>query len=473
MRQNFMSSAKKRENRKIAHQSTKNATNEPEKQINEKKAKIRKQRMQLMSRIQNIDDFTKYCGEDGRFIGAPKKAPLYKVTIETPSTKKDAKAIRRVFDETYRGTYPFKEMMDLPWLMLSFRQKEYIWALFRADDLSCPDDGKIIGCILWVVDFNSRTAYNRGFNVLPRYQGKIGIADLSFSVYRKQMLRLKEKIDKWYNESRTAHSISQFMSHFAGAHTDALFLNKDYFMGKKESDAMMVAFFEDGLECRVAPEKLIPEAIPFYKRAVRIHDLSKDLPKSEISVIINPLEVARVLHSAQVNFSFDQHGYVHLCFRDEKTESRLTALHTPMVKNIEKVCYSASSASVFLGLLYLLKSYAKSQSVEYIEFFIRASDVEIQKTLRWNGMLIQGYVPGWMPLSKENEKEDAVVFAWTVRKADLSTLKLTAEGEELLDLMRGLDEVVESSATVAKEADRWDAISQLRIAKQIQLLTKV
>ena len=395
--------------------------------------KLTKQQI-ILNKITSIDDFIRLCDTRGCFMGMEPKESDHRITIDSPYTTQDARDIRDLFEITYRGTYPYLEMLDLEYLINTFFEDKFEWIVFRLDDENSPDRGKIIGSWLWVIDYDQRSAYNRGFNLLPKYHGKLPLLNLTYRAYRPLMIKLKGKIDKWYNESRTAHAKSQFLSHGGGAHTDALFMNKDYFMGKKESDVMMVAFYEDGMKARRKPETLLPEVAPFYVHASKNHGLEVEstVEMGTITPKIDPVQVHRVLSGAELLMDCDQYGYIRFTLSDPMTGSTIKGLHTTTVQNIEKLKVECEDPSVLMGLWYRLKQYAKSQKIEYMECILPASALTSQKVLLSMGMAVEGYVPCWMLCEGLQKYEDAVVLGWSQQPVDEGSMRLTPEGRGLL-----------------------------------------
>jgi hypothetical protein len=146
-----------------------------------------------------------------------------------------------VYEIIYEGTYPFPEMLDVNWIYLSFSDSNYIWGLYRIAQ-GYPEEGKPIGCFTYVLDFHKAIGYMRGLMIIPEYRSKINIKELVMGACRHVYEMTKNHIFKWYCESRTAYNKTQFFMTILGARTQGILLNKDYFYGIKESDALMVAY---------------------------------------------------------------------------------------------------------------------------------------------------------------------------------------------------------------------------------------
>ena len=385
----------------------------------------------------SLDDFIALCDKMGRLQGSQRKASAFNVKTVRPSTLEDARAIVNIYEKVYRGQYPYAEMLDEQWILASFSDPNYFWGVFRITDKT-PEYGKIIGSFTMVSNFETKTAYFRGLNILPEYQKKVGVRELSFSLGEKFFSVMSEKIDKWYAECITMHPISQALSRGGGSHCEAIFLNKDYVKGKKSSVAMMVGYWDRTLfDNRKSPEYLLPEIIPFHAQTCEVHNLDDivgviDNPEMEVDIA----EVYRVTKNAQITITKKQHNYYDIEFADEHTGSFLKALYTPSVKNIEKITYNCPNESVLMGMFLLLKGFAKDRDVEYIEWQIRASDSNLIQFLLVHDFQIQGYVPAWIPCRNDPDKcEDVVMMGWTHKIPNYNSIKTIDEGYDLLDLI--------------------------------------
>ncbi len=395
-------------------------------------------RKSLPKMCNSVDEFYALYDEDGFMIGDQDRHRDYHVSIVEPRTLEHAKIIVSMYEQIYQGTYPYREMLDPDYVRNLFNDPNYYWGIFRIDEGS-PEAGTDVGCFTIVNDFETRTSYFRGLNVLPQFHKKVGVRELATSMCVHFLHTTIGKIDKWYIEARTAHNAVQFISRLAGCKTQALFLNKDYFMGRKESDCLQVAYWDHALEnTRVIPEFILPEILPFYYRAQQMHSLphAKRLEMNPMELDLNYHETFRILTNAKLSAIRDKYGYVSISIEDSETGSYLTALHTESVKNIEKIKYQCSDVSVLAGFYLLLKNYAISQNVEYVEWQIPVSDAMPCKFLLGQDFKIFGYVPAWIPSNNHVRMfEDAVVLTWTSGELKTENIKLLPEGFELLDLI--------------------------------------
>ncbi|MHA1672265.1 MAG: hypothetical protein ACTSYI_01430 [Promethearchaeota archaeon] len=384
----------------------------------------------------SLDDFFILVDKMGRLQGSQRKSNKIKVKTMRPSTLEDARAIVNIYETVYEGQYPYAEMLDEQWIFASFSDPSYFWGVFRiVEDI--PEIGTIIGSFTMVSDFYTKTAYFRGLNILPAYQKKVGVRELSFALGEKFFSAMKGKIDKFYAECLAVHPISQLISRGGGSHCEAMFLNKDYCKGQKASVAMMVGYFDRALfEYREKPKYLLPEIIPFHARTCKIHKLddyveSIDNPDFEVDI----QEVYRVTKNAKIVIKVKEHNYYDLEFTDEHSGSFLKALYTPAVKNIEKITYQSSDDSILMGLFMLLKNFAKSKNVEYIEWQVRASDYNLADFLLIHDFQVQGYVPAWIPAINSEKFEDVIIMGWTHKIPNYDSIKTYDEGFSLLNLI--------------------------------------
>jgi hypothetical protein len=382
-----------------------------------------------------MDEMYAIYDDNGRRIDDPKKNTPGNITISAPSTKVHAHSIVAIYKEIYQGTYPFHEMLDPQFLLKTFSDPDYYWGIFCH-----PEDSDIImGCFTVVIDRYHNAGYMRGLNILPKYRKQIGVRELSYAMV-KRFFVVHPEVDKWYNEARTAHSIVQHLSRVIAAKTQALFLNKDYFMHRKESDVLMVGYWESALESRVIPEQMLPEVIPFYLRSRTMHDFTESLPIIEArQLTIDKDKLRTILSQIEFSFKTDKYEYIEFRFHDPDTHEFLTGLYTPTVRNIEKIRYQVNTSEKFMGFCILLQFFADQHRVEYIEFQIPVSELDHQRYLLENRLIIAGYVPAWLPTNQNKQnmdnKEDAVVLVWTDRLPALDSLQLIEEGKDLLNLI--------------------------------------
>ncbi|MHA1476518.1 MAG: hypothetical protein ACTSPA_06390 [Promethearchaeota archaeon] len=169
-----------------------------------------------------------------------------------------------------------------------------------------------------------------------------------------------------------------------------------------------------------------------------MHDLPqiKRLEMNPIEVDLDNHETFRIITKTKLSAIRGSYGYISISIEDPNTGSYLTALHTESVKNIEKIKYKCSDVSVLAGFYLLLKKYANSHEIEYIEWQVSVSDPLFCKFLLGQNFKILGYVPAWIPSKLHTGMfEDAVVLACITGDLKIKNIQLLPEGQELLDLI--------------------------------------
>jgi len=81
----------------------------------------------------------------------------------------DAEEIVGVYRELYNGTYPYKEMEDVDEVRKMIQDPSIQWIIFQDPSFD------IAGCITFVLDFDNKRGYIRGFMLKKKYQKQIDI----------------------------------------------------------------------------------------------------------------------------------------------------------------------------------------------------------------------------------------------------------------------------------------------------------
>jgi hypothetical protein len=277
------------------------------------------------------------------------------------------------------------------------------------------------------------TGYMRGLMIIPEYQSKINLKELVMGACRHVYEMTKDSIFKWYCESRTAHNKTQFFMTMLGARTQAVLLNKDYFFGVKESDALMVAYNKKALNSKRLPATIvIPEVIPFYEQYEAMYNLNGVI-SSDFQLQIHWSEVQRIMTKLGIQREIDQHNYETFMIYDSiDSRNDLSGLYTANVHNIEKIHYHAVSTEALLAMISFLSVYTKMHQIEYVEWQVAASDLIAQRLLKDWGFNIFGYLPAWEPKPTLDLFEDVIVFGWTKMMPDFKQIQLMPDGIALL-----------------------------------------
>jgi hypothetical protein len=208
-------------------------------------------------------------------------------------------------------------------------------------------------------------------------------------------------------------------------------LGKDVFLGRRESDALMVAYTRQALWEDRVPGEVIPEVMRFFE--VVEHP---NLPPPAVTRAVGKpcTEIPNVHVAGQV--LDDEFGYGHIRFRIPGARSTLTALHTPSVQNIEKIQYRAESPDHLAALLDALLEFARGVGVQYLELFVPTagpgvSGAAAQRLCLGLGLKVIGYVPSWLPWG--DSLVDCVVFGALMADSVFDNLQLLPAGERLRD----------------------------------------
>ena len=384
-----------------------------------------------MAKYKFIDDFYNGTSDDLAEYSKKRDIETFQTAITRPRTPEDARAIANIYQFIYRGTYPYKEMEDQEYIYETFEDPSFVWGLFKTSE------DKLVGCFTVVLDYDTRRGYFRGMMILPEFQHKVNSKKLCLSVIRHAYGKAKGRIDVWYNESRTAHSKAQYISTTFGCHPYAVFMNKDRFFNRDESDVLMVAHTRAALQNRSSDLPLIlPEIMPFYR-----------LAQERFSTLGNPMlvsdffsekdcERARLAYPVALTASTDKFGYQTIKITDSATKAYLTALYTPLARNIEKIKFTATEPAVLYRLLHALLIFGKKRGVKYVEAFVTAYDPQLQQVALCLGFEVLGYVPAWEPQKDSWQVEDRVVFGHFIpipNSAEL--LALIPEAQQIVDIV--------------------------------------
>jgi len=134
-------------------------------------------------------------------IRAKKFSPILKL-----ARPEDAESIVDVYLDIYDGTYPYKEMENVEEVRKMIKSNEYKWILFK------DDFGNIVGCFTYVLDFENKRGYMRGFNLKKKYHGQVDAVKACVGSMIGMWNAYNDLICMWYCENRTAHSKSQYLS---------------------------------------------------------------------------------------------------------------------------------------------------------------------------------------------------------------------------------------------------------------------
>lgn len=348
----------------------------------------------------------------------------------------DAEALVGIYTELYNGTYPYKEMEDVEEVRKLIRDPNVQWLVYQDPSYN------IAGCITFVLDFDNKRGYIRGFMLKKEYQGIIDITKAMIGSMLGMIHKFKNKIYTWYVENRTAHAKSQYSMCVCGISPIGFFPNKDVFLGKIESDLMQILYDNRALEKYRTSEipSILPQVEPCYLYSDERHGLGH-YHITDPGEFLNQFKIEGIRNAVSKTIVKDKFGYETIRFTIEGTDSYFEFLYTLQVQNFEKTKYHVHN----LEELYIfVQEFIKCKNeleIRYCEVFVSAYKPEHQKLFYEAGLSPRGYIPSWVFSIQKNVFEDRILFNWF--EGDISDdIQLIDEGKGLLGIL-GLGEVVQ------------------------------
>ena len=336
----------------------------------------------------------------------------------------DAKYIAEIIREDYEGTYPYKEMEDPQEIERMMTSGEYKFILFL------DKFGEVLGSTCFGLDFNEKKGYLRSLvvkkkclGVLDATKAYIGSCIVIWTAYRDRILI-------WWGEARTADAKSQYINRLCSLRQVAFLPNKDIFYNKIESDIVMISYDKKVLrELRSTQQpKIIPEVLKCYTYSDTIYDLGC----AKISFPIIDLDYEKLTDlkkSLTMTIRRDRFGYEEIRFNLNNSDSYFEFLHTPRVKNFEKVKYKVDCLEELAVFIQEYKKCARDLSIRYIEAHVSAYNPAHQKVFLDMGLIPRGYIPSWK--HRDGIFEDYVLFNHYEGEI-VKDMELLEEGWELL-----------------------------------------
>ncbi|MBY8982812.1 MAG: hypothetical protein KGD57_07680 [Candidatus Lokiarchaeota archaeon] len=355
-----------------------------------------------------------------------KKAINPMLQLATPD---DAKAIVDIYLDIYKGTYPYKEMENVSEIRRMIKSSNYRWLLFKDSNTN-----KIRGCFTYQLDFKNKRGYMRGFNIPPRYQGKIDSMKALIGSMIRIWSELKNKIFIWYSENRTAHTSSQYLANVCGIKPIAFLPNKDVFFNKVESDIMQIAY--DSKVLNLNRSKLIPKIIPsvmyYYDYSNRRYNLGK-IDLSSLKLKINFQKTKKLKTEIIISVQKLKFDYFNIELSFEKSDNYFKFLYNPRVNNIEKTEYEIDSLEELFVFILKFKQLISYLKIRYCEVFVSAYKPSHQQLFYNFGLRPRGYIPSWQYNPDSDVFEDYIIFNLYV--GTLNDIKLIDQAKQLVNIL--------------------------------------
>jgi len=352
----------------------------------------------------------------------------------------DAEAIVGIYKELYNGTYPYKEMEDVDEVRKMIQDPSIQWIIYQDPSFN------IAGCITFVLDFDNKRGYIRGFMLKKKYQGHIDITKAMIGSMIGMIHKFKNEIYVWYVENRTAHSKSQYSMYVCGIAPIGFYPNKDVFLGKVESDLMQILYDEKALNdfrTNKIP-RILPEAENCYLYSDKRYKLG-DYHIEDPRISLNQKKIFHTKKHLIKSIKKDRYGYEKIRFSIPGTHSFFEFLYTPQVQNFEKTKYKVNNLEELYVFVQEFIECRKELGVRYCEAFLSAYKVEHQKIFYNAGLSPRGYVPSWVYNKNKKVFEDNILFNWFDGRI-FNDIQLVDEGKDLVQVL-SLDnrEVIEGS----------------------------
>ena len=356
----------------------------------------------------------------------------------------DAEEITGIYKELYNGTYPYKEMENVDEVRRMIIDPNIQWVIYQDPSYN------MAGCITFVLDFENKRGYIRGFMLKKKYQGYIDITKAMIGSMIGMVYKFRDIIYTWYVENRTAHAKSQYSMWVCGIAPIAFYPNKDIFLDKVESDLMQI-FYDKRALTKFRTSK-IPRLIPPVEKCFKYADARYSLGEYSIQ---NPTNLIDFSHASRLEESLikrierDKFGYETIRFTLPSSDSYFEFLYTPHVKNFEKTKYRVANVE---ELTLFVKEFIKcgiELDIRYYEAFVSGYKPSHQKVFYDAGLCPRGYVPSWKFNNKTNSFEDNILFNWCEGKIS-NDIKLIDEAKELLLVIGEYNKIINQKKVVSQ-----------------------
>ncbi len=317
----------------------------------------------------------------------------------------DAKEIVEIYKELYNGTYPYEEMEDEQEVRKMIQDPTIQWIIYQDPSFD------VAGCITFVLDFENKRGYIRGFMLKKEYQGYIDITKAMIGSMIGMCHKYKNEIYTWYVENRTAHAKSQYSMRVCGIAPIGFYPNKDIFLGNIESDVMQILYDERVLRQyrRKKPPQIIPEVIDCY----RYSDARYKLGEYNIitpHIRLDFKKVSTLKKKVIKKVKKDKFGYETIYFSFPGSDSFFRFLYTPNAKNFEKTEYKVENLEELYVFIQEFMKCKKELNVRYLEVFLSAYHPRHQQIFFNAGLSPRGYIPSWKYNPKLDRFDDYILF---------------------------------------------------------------
>jgi len=346
----------------------------------------------------------------------------------------DAETVVGLHDKAYYGLYPYQEMLDVKYVkeFVNDRDKNLV-GLY-----SHEDTGVTAGCGIMNCNPKDRTGYLRGLIVIPEYQGKIDMKKCMCENAALGYQYFWNTVDKWYTETRTAHSKAQFLVEYISLRPCGILPNKDVFVGKgtRESDVLEITYPNRTLyEKRNENPILLHELQPLYEFiAKQFLLLDAEFVDANMDMTTSIRTWARKL-SEDVTISKSEECFNTHRYRMELNSSFMEFIVTDTIHSAERTEIYTKNEEELGALLIRLRELMQEENIQYFEYYLPATNANYQRVFLGLDFKVFGYAPAWKPNDK-GTFDDSIIFGYSKEPLNLEQLKLSDAGQQLWEVLQ-------------------------------------
>ena len=350
----------------------------------------------------SFKDFIKISDYDGEADGV---AALYRKTYNIKSD-----------DTLAQLDYPYPEALDPRWINRKARGRNAVWKVVTDTRYDT-----VVGSGTVLLTRKDQRAYVRSVMIDPEYQKlKLG-RDVLVNTFQDIMQKYRDVIKLFWSESRTAHSGSQKIAEDSGFKPVGFLPNKDIFLGKRESDLLLVLYAMNALKSRRPDPQLIPEVVPIYKAVAEQFRLPPVVPVIAPTIDKNGYQVRGYIES-------DRYNYLHCRYH---VAGRILKLKVnPRTQVAEEASFARTIDPVILKALVSAALDSLSPALYYMEFYVSAYRPVLQRVFADLGFHATGYIPGWDWV--RGQREDAIIMSRVREYPSMASMDLTDRSKDLV-----------------------------------------
>jgi len=348
------------------------------------------------------------------------------------ATEHDAPQIIKLYNDTYKNSYPYEAWTDLKNVQNAINNPEtYIWHIYE------DKWGHIAATQFLEVDKNTGIAMMHGYMISKEYRG-IGLGNIMVKDNCKPLLEdPNNKIDMCWCEVRTAHNKSQKMSQMIDFIPIAFLPFKDIFFHKRESDIIMAWYNpnRNSLKNRRPDVKITSEIIRFFNF---VNDyLPSPLNEPEIE-FWDHYDLQFHPNNVSINVEIQNFNYKSISLYIDP-DNFMSFKINQNVNTAEEFEFSVTNTPAFNSLLYNFNKIFDNY-LDYAEIWVPAYNTDLQKSCILLGFIPSGYFPAIKSSPQGNL--DNIIFVKSKSYPDSegpsSNLKLTHRTRILFDLFNDL-----------------------------------